>query len=131
MNGRIGIIKSDGTVRSVYLHWDPFPDTAGKILVENYTTEKSVMELVEKGDISSLGKDISGCKYYLDKQQSSSSGYETREDVSIDHLLESDGHKRAFIYVMMEGEWYFFTGDLSMYNLKEFLDDNQILIRTT
>ena len=34
---RIAIEKENGTVESIYCHWDGYPENNGRILVENYT----------------------------------------------------------------------------------------------
>lgn len=55
---RIGIENEDGTVSSVYCHWDGYPDNNGKILLSNYTDREKAEELIALGSISSLGKSI-------------------------------------------------------------------------
>ena len=51
---RIGILNADGTVTSVYCHWDGFPSHNGKILREHYNTPEAVKELLMGGDMSVL-----------------------------------------------------------------------------
>jgi hypothetical protein len=45
----------EGKIRSVYAHWDGYPEHNGKILVDNYTDIEKIKALVELGSISSLG----------------------------------------------------------------------------
>lgn len=54
----IGVLNTDGSVTAVYCHWDGYPEHNGKILIENYTTEEKVRELIGFGSISSLGAKI-------------------------------------------------------------------------
>ena len=54
----IGVLNTDGSVTAVYCHWDGYPEHNGKILMENYTTEEKVRELIGFGSISSLGAKI-------------------------------------------------------------------------
>lgn len=54
----IGILNSNGSVTAVYCHWDGYPEYNGKLLIENYTTEEKVRELIGFGSISSLGVSI-------------------------------------------------------------------------
>lgn len=54
----IGILEKDGTVSSIYCHWDGYLKNNGKILLENYNTEERVRELISLGSLSSLGKEI-------------------------------------------------------------------------
>jgi hypothetical protein len=55
---RIGIEKEDGTILSVYCHWDGYPSHNGKILLENYTDREKVLGLIELGSISILAKNL-------------------------------------------------------------------------
>jgi len=50
--GRIGYELSDGSILSVYHHWDSYPDWLGKTLKENYNSEEKVTDLIDGGDMS-------------------------------------------------------------------------------
>ena len=52
---RIGIQNKNGTITSIYCHFDGYIDWVGKILVDNYKDEGKVKQLMSLGDISSLG----------------------------------------------------------------------------
>jgi hypothetical protein len=52
---RIAIENQDGTVDSIYCHFDGYVDSVGKTLFEHYDQEK-LERLLELGDISSLGE---------------------------------------------------------------------------
>ena len=119
MNARIGIKQPDGGILSVYLHWDPFPDTTGKILVEKYPDKEKALELILKGDISALEQTLNETQFYKDMKLREIEFYEPLCHSSLNEMLRSEGHKRAFIYIMMENEWYYFTGDYQVHNLKE------------
>ena len=51
---RIAIEDQDGTVRSIYCHWDGYPEYNGVVLKENYQTQEKVEQLIALGSISSL-----------------------------------------------------------------------------
>lgn len=55
----IGIKNEDGTVLSVYCHWDGYLSNNGRLLLDNYNTEDAVLELLSFGDMSSLAAKIS------------------------------------------------------------------------
>ena len=55
---RIGIENEDGTVSSIYCHWDGYVSNNGKILVTHYTDRQKVKELIELGDISTLAENV-------------------------------------------------------------------------
>jgi hypothetical protein len=51
---RIGLELSDGSVLSIYCHFDGYPEFNGVKLVENFNTREKVKELIDLGDISCL-----------------------------------------------------------------------------
>jgi len=51
---RIAIENQDGSVTSVYCHWDGYVDGVGRTLNQHYTTKDKVEALVALGDLSSL-----------------------------------------------------------------------------
>ena len=52
---RIAIEKQDGTVESIYCHFDGYLSNNGEILQNHYSTKDKMEKLIELGDISSLG----------------------------------------------------------------------------
>ena len=63
---RIGIENEDGTVSSVYCHWDGYPSNNGRILVAHYTDREKVKELIALGAISALKENVSPPELPLD-----------------------------------------------------------------
>jgi hypothetical protein len=55
---RIGIVNEDGTVSSIYCHWDGYPSNNGRMLEEHYKDRDKVKELIELGAISSLDREV-------------------------------------------------------------------------
>lgn len=55
---QIGILESDGSVTSIYCHWDGYVEHHGPILRDHYKTEEKVRALLAIGDISVLGAEI-------------------------------------------------------------------------
>ena len=49
---RIGIELKDGSILSVYHHWDGYPEWLGKTLKEQYNSREKASELIDGGDIS-------------------------------------------------------------------------------
>ena len=58
----IGIKLDNNIVKTIYCHWDGYPEHNGKLLVENYTSPASVFELMELGDLSSLAATPDKCQ---------------------------------------------------------------------
>jgi hypothetical protein len=54
----IGKLNSDGTVTSIYCHWDGYPSHNGVLLQEYWDTPHKVDQLLALGDLSSLGREI-------------------------------------------------------------------------
>lgn len=55
-----------GKIRSVYCHWDGYPEHNGEMLRRHYTDQSKVEALVGLGSLSSLGEEI-GEKHPFDK----------------------------------------------------------------
>ena len=55
---RIAIENEDGTVTSIYCHWDGYVDRNGRVLQEHYNERSKVEALIALGDISYLDVDI-------------------------------------------------------------------------
>ena len=54
----IALEFADGTVQQVYCHWDGYLEHNGKILFEHYSDPFKLRDLIDMGDISSLGPNI-------------------------------------------------------------------------
>ena len=54
----IALEFADGTVQQVYCHWDGYLAHNGKILAEHYSDPYKLRDLIDLGDISSLGIEI-------------------------------------------------------------------------
>ena len=61
----IALEFADGSVGQVYSHWDGYLSHNGKILLNHYMDPFKVRELIENGDVSSLGSEI-GVKHPFD-----------------------------------------------------------------
>ena len=67
-NATIGIKNEDGTIRSVYLHWDGYPSYTGKMLNENYLDREKVEKLINLGNLSYLAKEVEPTKAHSFEQ---------------------------------------------------------------
>ena len=104
---RIGLELSDGSVLSVYHHWDGYPEWLGRILNTHYNTKEKVEELIDGGDMSSCWtKDLwdnsadgtYGPQYYSQRGDDCSPYL----DESLEDYL-SDGEEYAYLFT--NGEW--------------------------
>jgi hypothetical protein len=78
---RIAIENQDGTVDSIYCHFDGYLRGVGKKLMEHYDKEK-LKNLIELGDISVLGESTEDTEaYHRDRG----------EDLHSTHFLDVEG----------------------------------------
>ena len=54
---RIGLELKNGSILSVYHHWDGYPEWLGRILKTHYNTRAKAAELIDGGDMSSCWTD--------------------------------------------------------------------------
>jgi hypothetical protein len=54
----IALEFADGTVGQIYCHWDGYISNNGRILFEHYQDPFKVQELIDLGDLSTLGYNI-------------------------------------------------------------------------
>jgi hypothetical protein len=55
---RIAIENENGTVSSVYSHWDGYPSHNGYILLTHYKDRNKVQKLIDLGSLSSLAQEV-------------------------------------------------------------------------
>ena len=65
-NSRIGLRLEDGSILSVYHHWDGYPEWLGVTLNQQYNTREKVAQLIDGGDMSSCYSDN---EYDYEKQE--------------------------------------------------------------
>lgn len=117
---RIGIELSNGSILSVYCHWDGYPEFNGVKLVENFNSYEKAAELIDGGDISCLWTNagwnnetlpVTGPLYY------SGRGEEClpRHDKDLNEYL-SKGEEYAYLFT--NGEWV-------CYDMHQFNDDKE------
>ena len=62
----IAMKTKDGKIKAIYCHWDGYVDHNGRILSNFYTDPAKVEELINLGDLSTLGSEI-GQKHPFDR----------------------------------------------------------------
>jgi hypothetical protein len=110
----------DGTVRSVYGHWDGYPSHAGNILQNHYTDDQKVNALLDLGDLSVIDKNIGEAHPFEDRPDGYCTFYnrdrgESMDDVcpliheNVDGWLEyRKGSWCEYGYLRVNGEWQTF-----------------------
>ena len=65
---------AEGKIRSIYCHWDGYPEHNGEMLKRFYTTQDKVAALIELGSLSSLGPEL-GEQQDFDDRESQNKNY--------------------------------------------------------
>ena len=100
---RIAIENQDGTVTSIYCHWDGYISGVGETLFENYHSVKTE-QLIALGDLSSLGKTLEDTVAFS-RDQGDEINQTTYDDVP---TLFLDGFESGVEYVycfLKDGRW--------------------------
>jgi len=106
---RIGLQLSDGSILSIYSHFDGYPEFNGVKLVENFNTLDKVKELIDLGDISCLWTNVGWSNETL--EQTGPLPYSGRgEDCPprldadlCEYLLPDEAEE--YHYIFRNGEW--------------------------
>jgi hypothetical protein len=119
---RIGLELSDGSILSIYSHWDGYPGFNGVKLVEHFNTKEKVQELVDLGDISCLWTNAGWNNETLPETGPlpySSRGEDCppRFDADLCEYLLPD-NSEEYAYVFRAGQWV-------CYNMHQF-DDTKL-----
>ena len=94
----IGMIQEDGTtIRSVYCHWDGYPDGVGATLAEYYTDTATIDRLLDLGDLSVLDENLGQKHDFENRPEGMSSFYHRDRD-------ESWGGTQALVHADLR-EW--------------------------
>jgi len=109
---RIGIELKNGSVLSVYHHWDGYPEWLGRILNTHYNTRQKVAELIDGGDMSCCWTDEKfrttegvenkveyGPQYYSERGEDTP----PRHDKDLAEYLQN-GEEFAYVYTQ-SGDW--------------------------
>jgi hypothetical protein len=106
---RIGIELKNGSVLSVYHHYDGYPEWLGRILKTHYNTKSLVEELIDGGDMSSCWTDErwddTGVKGVYGPQYYSQRGEDCppRMNKNLGEYLTQDAEEFAYVYTQSEG----------------------------
>jgi hypothetical protein len=114
---RIAIERPDGSVRSIYCHWDGSPDTNGKCLADHYQDRRKVEKLIKLGDLSSLHKSVepTGPHTFSNPQEGVTVAYhrdrgEERRGPRLNHdkaqYLSSDVEEYGYLFTSAD-EWVY------------------------
>ena len=105
---RIGLELSDGSILSVYHHWDGYPEWLGRILNTHYNARSLAEELIDGGDMSCAWTDErwdnTGVKGVYGPQYYSQRGEDCppRLDANLSEFLQNN-EEYGYVYTQEEG----------------------------
>lgn len=125
----IGLEYTDGSVRYIYCHWDGYPSGTGKILQEDWNTYTKVYNMLNKGNMSYLGRSLEDTKFYCEEGDPNKEGESFKyycKDVN-DYSTTAADYLIEYIYLFMqtkEGwEWFLWEPDKKTWEpLQQVLD---------
>ncbi len=106
---RIGIELKNGSVLSVYHHYDGYPEWLGRMLKTHYNTRSLAAELIDGGDMSCCWTDDrwddTGVKGVYGPQYYSQRGEDCppRMNKNLGEYLTQDAEEFAYVYTQSEG----------------------------
>jgi len=122
--GRVGMVQPDGSVISIYMHWDNYPSGSGTILLNHYTDTEKVKELISLGSISVLAPNINPDpkkgKHTFDHPQEDvvvaygrdrnedPNDIKPRVDKTVDDFVKSDVEEYGYLF--KDGSWFIVKG---------------------
>ncbi len=99
---RIAVELDNGTVKSVYCHWDGYPDGVGQdLLNQGFCTTAQVERFIDEGSRSTVDES------YYEKYGESRGEKLEKPDVhkSVDDYYSSDIEEYGYLFTQ-EGEWH-------------------------
>jgi hypothetical protein len=116
-------------IKSIYCHWDGYPDYNGKILFTYYNDRNKVEKLINLGDLSILNATLQDTvAYHRDKKEEYSL---PKEHSSLEDFIKSDIEEYGYLFTL-NNEWILIDGHtnerkiIPLINELTFLDKNTI-----
>ena len=114
-------LKKEDCYEIVYCHWDGYPVHNGLILERHYKNPNKIQELIDLGDMSSLGKEI-GEKHDFENptigwtvfygRDRGEENINARIVFSFEDLKEIANNCAAeFVYIFENGKWKCYDSD--------------------
>lgn len=91
----IAYLENNEIYHAIYCHWDGYLSNNGRILKHYYNTEDKVRELIQQGDLKSLGNTIEETDSYRSHGHSET---EARQFSSI-HEIVDDNPSCEWVYI--------------------------------
>ena len=116
---RIGIKEESGEVRSIYCHFDGYPEGVGVVLSKHYQDADKVRQLMDLGDLSTLGAEIGEVQdfnwpnqdwclaYGRDRGETATESREYESEFS--WWIDSSNGWIDYLYLYKDGKWSYWA----------------------
>lgn len=98
----IAVIADDGSIKSIYCHYDGDLKATGKNLLNNYNTKDKAAELLSLGSLSNLGDSIDTSVFYC-RDMGEDGIYCKSYDSFLEYRMFEDFQE--FNYIFQDGKW--------------------------
>lgn len=106
---RIGIINQDGSVDSVWQHWDGYPEHTGAHLLADHNSEEKARALVAQGDRCTIERPYGPEDY--ETPEDYEAGRHPRHDANEDEFWSRYGEDgEEYAYLWKPGRGWMVTG---------------------
>ena len=106
---RIAVAQDDGSVKSIYCHFDGYPAYNGKMLMQNYNSKSLADALVAMGDMSALDVDIEQSTFYnRDRGEELNVSIDETKEQFVEAFVDDIFEEYAYLYT--DGEWVCYVG---------------------
>ena len=126
---RIGLQLDNGSIVSVYHHWDGYPQWLGVTLKSKFNTRDKIEKLIDGGDMSSCDSNDDWDRkelgetaplYYNDRGDNT----EPRLDLNFDDYVSNANACEEYVYVFTtDSKW-------ECYSINHSYDDNYNIVDT-
>jgi hypothetical protein len=117
----IALEYADGTVEQIYCHWDGYLSHNGQILHKHYSDPFKLRDLIDLGDMSSLGERIGTqhafekapegeCTFYLRDRKEQGCGANKFKDYA-DYIENHQYEEYEYILRNIDGKAVWFVAD--------------------
>jgi hypothetical protein len=117
----IALEYADGTVEQVYCHWDGYLEHNGQILQKHYSDPFKLRDLIDLGDLSSLGERIGSqhafekapegeCTFYLRDRKEQ--GCKSKKFIDYEDYVDNHQYEEyEYILRQVDGKAVWFVAD--------------------
>lgn len=104
---RIGIVRPDGSILSIYTHYDGYISHHGPILLEHYGTAQKVLALIKKGDCSQLNETLDDCHFYgRDREETCVSARTSKSLALYYRCARQSNAEYAYLFYPDKQQWH-------------------------